>query len=373
MALPDPLQLAQAACETIMQRYSAEDLPPKRHFHYHQGVFLSGLLKTASLCGKESYWKYASDWIHYVFTPEGRIKEYAHGDLDDIQPGILLFSLLEHDPENAAFYHAALDSVFAQTADIPRCQCGGFYHKVSFTGQMWLDGLYMACPFLTEYARRFGRPDLRELAVQEILLMRQHTKDPATGLWHHAWDETRQSPWADPNTGLSPEFWGRSLGWVPVAVLDVLAQMQPEDYGYQELTELVKELLEVICSYQSDDGRWYQVIDKGGHPGNWLENSCSCLFAAALSRAVRIGLLEQPWLDRAVNAYKGVVNSLTWQNDEIEIGNVCIGTGVGDYDFYCRRPVSTNDLHGVGAFLLMCTELKMALEATKVNQPTAIN
>ena len=38
------------------------------------------------------------------------------------------------------------------------------------------------------------------------------------------------------------------------------------------------------------------------------------------------------------------------------IGNICIGTGVGDYPFYCARPTSVNDLHGVGAFLLMCTE-----------------
>lgn len=29
---------------------------------------------------------------------------------------------------------------------------------------------------------------------------------------------------------------------------------------------------------------------------------------------------------------------------------------VGDYDHYIHRPVSANDLHGVGAFLLMCEE-----------------
>lgn len=39
---------------------------------------------------------------------------------------------------------------------------------------------------------------------------------------------------------------------------------------------------------------------------------------------------------------------------------LCIGTGVGNYQFYCDRPCVTNDLHGVGAFLLMCTELQVA-------------
>lgn len=31
---------------------------------------------------------------------------------------------------------------------------------------------------------------------------------------------------------------------------------------------------------------------------------------------------------------------------------------LGDYEFYCARPTSTNDLHGVGAFLLMCGEVE---------------
>ncbi len=36
------------------------------------------------------------------------------------------------------------------------------------------------------------------------------------------------------------------------------------------------------------------------------------------------------------------------------------GTCVGDYAFYCARPTSENDLHGAGAFILMCTEVYKA-------------
>ena len=65
-------------------------------------------------------------------------------------------------------------------------------------------------------------------------------------------------------------------------------------------------------------------------------------------------------IDAAKRAFDGVVNSLEWQGEDIQIGHVCIGTGVGSYQFYCDRPCVTNDLHGVGAFLLMCTELQVA-------------
>ena len=98
-------------------------------------------------------------------------------------------------------------------------------------------------------------------------------------------------------------------------------------------------------------------MNKRGKPGNWPENSCTCLYAAALARAARTGLMDETALAAARRAFAGVVNSLTWQGDDLQIGHICIGTGVGDYNFYCARPCSTNDLHGVGAFLLMCTEL----------------
>ena len=40
---------------------------------------------------------------------------------------------------------------------------------------------------------------------------------------------------------------------------------------------------------------------------------------------------------------------------------MCIGTGVGDYEHYLARPTSANDLHGMGAFILMCQEAEQIL------------
>lgn len=357
-----PLSLARQACDTMMRRFEAADLPPKGHFHYHQGVFLSGVYKTYQLTGDERYFIYVKDWIDSVFSEDGKIKNhYDHADLDDIQPGILLYPLL--DKTGDARYRACIESVAAQIPDIPRCQCGGFYHKVRFSRQMWLDGLYMLGPFMSEYGHRFDRPDWRAEAAHHVMLMREHTRDESVGLWRHAWDESRQADWCDPETGLAPEFWGRSLGWVPVAIQDDLANMEPSDPGYEELKSITVELLEALVKFQGPDGRWWQVVDEVEQEGNWPENSCTCLFVAAIARGIQAGLLDKDkWLPIAEKGYKGVVDSLTWKGNDIQIGDVCVGTGVGNYDFYCGRPCSTNDLHGVGAFLLMCTELQQVWE-----------
>ncbi len=41
-----PMEAARLAVETMMRRYEAPLLPPVGRFHYHQGVFLSGVYQT---------------------------------------------------------------------------------------------------------------------------------------------------------------------------------------------------------------------------------------------------------------------------------------------------------------------------------------
>ncbi len=202
-----------------------------------------------------------------------------------------------------------------------------------------------------------GHTEYYEISIEQAFLMERKTLDTKTGLWYHAYDETRTAEWADKDTGCSSEFWGRSLGWVPVAILEELEYIPQNHPDYQKLRRLVKDLIIAICRYQSKDGRWYQVVNKGEEPRNWLENSCSCLYVAAIAKAVRMGILDASYWQQAVKGYAGVIKSLSWDGEDLQIGNVCIGTGVGDFTYYCERPTSENDLHGVGAFLLMCTEV----------------
>ena len=278
-----PIEYAKASIETMMRTYEASKLPPEGRFHYHQGVFLSGVYKTYELCKEEKY---------------------------------------------------------------------------------------------AQYGAEFNRPEYFDEVIFQALTMQKHTRDAKTGLMYHAWSYDKKAEWADPETGCSPEFWGRAMGWVPVALLDELDFIPLEHAGRKELEKMAINLLKSLVAFQSEEGRWYQVVDKGADAGNWLENSCSCLYVAALCKAVRKGLLDREYLEYARKGYEAVINSLTWQGEDLLVGDVCIGTGVGDYDHYIHRPVSTNDLHGVGAFLLMCEEMEQvmafAMDALPVAQSLSI-
>jgi unsaturated rhamnogalacturonyl hydrolase len=159
--------------------------------------------------------------------------------------------------------------------------------------------------------------------------MAEKTKDEKTGLLYHAWDCSKKVEWADPVTGLSPEFWGRSIGWVPIAILDDLDFIEPVESGYEHLVLMVTDLLKAISGYQSESGLWYQVVDKANCEGNWQETSCSCLYTAAICKAVRKGILDKDYLSIARKGFQGVIDTLTWEGEDIQIGKVCIGTGVG--------------------------------------------
>lgn len=351
-----PIDYAEAAIRTMMRKYRAEDLPPKGHFHYHQGVFLSGVCRTWQLSGEEDFYRYMKDWVDACIGEDGAVRNYDEGQLDDLQPGILLFPLYERTRDEK--YRKVLDRIAEVLRNFPKNAAGGFWHKNCCPDQMWLDGLYMGGPVAAEYGARFGGAAYLDMVAEQALLMEAKTRDEKTGLWYHAWDCSGKEEWADPATGLAPEFWGRSIGWVPVAVLDDLDFFPEAHPRRKELERLVRELLTAVCRYQSEDGRWYQVMDKGDREDNWPANSCSCLFSAALAKAVRRKILPEAYLENARRGYEGVVRSLEWDGEDLLLGQVCVGTGVGDYAHYVHRPVSVNDLHGMGAFLIMCAEME---------------
>ena len=351
-----PLEYAQAACDTLMAKFAPEDLPPKGRFHYHQGVFLSGMQKTWKLCHDNKYFDYLKAWVDSVIDESGKPYDYDPKSMDDIMPGLLLLDLYTQTKDER--YRRCLDRLMGDMRRYPRTKEGGYWHKGHLPYQMWLDGLYMGGPICVGYGAKFGEESYFDTAIRQALLMRKNCLDRKTGLLYHACDLSKQEAWADPETGCSPEFWGRSIGWVPVALLDELDLIPQGYFGRDQVEDMIRTLLLALIPYQDEEsGLWYQVVDKGGKPGNWLETSCTCLYVAAICKAIRTGLMDGAMLKYALKGYRGVIARLGRDEKGLLIGGVCVGTGVGDYAHYCGRPTSVNDLHGAGAFILMCQEM----------------
>jgi unsaturated rhamnogalacturonyl hydrolase len=351
------LDYAKMGADTLIRKYTADKLPPEKQFLYHQGVFLSGMERIYLLSGDKKYHQYIKDWVDHYIDEEGKVRfvNYAP-QFDYMQPSILLFRLYKESGENR--YKKVLDTFAPMVEMWPTNARGGFWHKYEHPNQMWLDGLYMIGPFSVMYAHHFNtKPYFFETVYQQMNLMRRNMTDPKTGLLYHAWDDSKTEDWADKTSGLSSEFWGRAMGWYAVAIMDILDYLPSDQPRRHEFKNAAIDIINALLRFQDEEsGMWFQVVDKGGEAGNWIETSCSCLFTYAIAKAIKTGLLHPSYMKPLRRAYEGIINSLTFENDDLIVDNVCIGTCVGDYQFYIDRPVVKNDLHGMGAFLLMCTE-----------------
>ncbi|MDR3336615.1 MAG: glycoside hydrolase family 88 protein [Treponema sp.] len=350
------LVYAEMGADTLIRKFSADKLPPVNKFHYHQGVFLSGVERIFLLSGKHKYSDYIKAWIDYHIDEKGGLRfDDPVRQFDDMQPAILLFNLYKKTKDER--YRKVLDG-FASIVEMwPTNAKGGFWHKYDCENQMWLDGLYMIGPFAVMYAHYFEKPYFFEKIYQQMSLMRRNMTDAKTGLLYHAWDDSKIAEWADKETGLSSQIWGRAVGWYAVAIMDILDYLPENHPCRNEFINAGLEIIQALVRFQDEEtGLWYQVLDRQDDPKNWREISCSCLYTYVIAKALRKNLLHKSYGKYIHKAYRAVINSLSFQGDDLVISNICIGTGIGDYDFYLRRPTVQNDLHGMGAFLLMCTE-----------------
>lgn len=350
-----PISLAEKFCETMMATFTPQTLHPTGGWTYHQGIFLLGMEKIFLKTGKQKYADYIKAYVDNNVDENGHIE--CRQSFDDAMAGVLLYRIYAETGEEK--YKKALDNFISWIPGWHKTPSGGFWHKLIRPNQMWLDGLFMAQPLCTRYARTFGgRTDLYDMAYTQFSLMRKYTLDEKTHLWHHAYDESREIDWCDKVTGKSPHFWGRAMGWVGAALLDVLEYM-PEDYEHRQFfIDTLVDYVEAVVRVQDEEtGLWFQVLDRGDDPNNWIETSCSCLFMYTLAKGMRMGLLDAKYVENLQKAYDGLFRQLTTDDEgKIYINDICIGTGVGDYQFYLNRPRVVNDLHGGGAFLLALSE-----------------
>jgi unsaturated rhamnogalacturonyl hydrolase len=354
---------------------------PKESFDWSLGVIATTMQRKAvpkDLGG----WGYAvslylyGQYLFYLRTHDKRHLDYIQGwvdshvgtdgvidkkidALDYMLPGNLLLILFKETGQQR--YKTAAESIRKRLDTYPRTEDGGFWHATSRQHQLWLDGMFMSMPFLVRYGAAFGEKKYTcDEAANQLLIYARHLNDPATGLMFHAYDESGKQPWADPVTRHSAIFWCRAIGWFGMALVEVLEFLPHDHPDRAALVAQVSRLASAYVKYQdSATGLWYQVVDKGNLPENWLETSSSCMYTYTLSRAIERGYIGKRYANVSKKGYNGVLTKLSRDGDGFaHIADICEGTNVGDLNFYLARPRSTDDFHGLGAFLIMNEQLR---------------
>ena len=356
------------------------DFAKKPRWSYVMGIELEAMLDTYLKYGGDDIRKYCQLYTDTMINTKGEIRTYKLEDynLDQIRTGHFVARMYEKYPE--AKNLAAMKTLMKQLDKQPRTKEGVYWHKAIYAYQVWLDGIFMGLPYRCLTARTLLKPKkaqrIYDDAVNQISKTYERTLDPKTGLNRHAWDETHEMFWADKETGLSQHCWGRAQGWYTMALIELLDAM-PEDYERRgEVIELLRKDLDAVIKWQDKEtGLWYQVMDQPGRKGNYLESTCSSMFAYVLMKATNKGYLGDKYFLAGKKAYQGILKNFIRVNADktISLTNCCAVAGLGpgmseavkkaapnvkenkrrdgSYDYYLSEPVRDNDAKGVGPFI----------------------
>ena len=335
---------------------------------YETGLFLKACEHVWRRTGDEKYFDYIKRIVDSYVEPDGSIKTYDADEynIDHINTGKLLLMLCAKTREEK--YKTAAFLKMKQLEAQPRTHEGGFWHKNIYPWQMWLDGIYMGSPFYAEFARMFDRPEAFDDVANQIIFIANHTRAARTGLFYHGWDESKQQRWADPVTGCSPSFWGRAMGWYAMGIIDVLDYLPTDHPKREEILSIFRDLSAAVVKYQDEEtGVWYQVLDQGKREGNFFEASASSMFVYAMAKGVRLGYLGSELMPAVEKGYQGLIKQFikVETDGSVSLTNVCQVAGLGgnpyrdgSYEYYISTPVVSNDLKGVGAFILASVEIE---------------
>ena len=368
------------------------DFASKPRWSYVMGIELEAMLDTYLAYGGEKIRNYCQEYTDTMINAKGDIRGYniLEYNLDNIRTGHFVTRMYQQWPE--AKNLLAMKTMMKQLQNQPRTIADKVYwHKAIYAYQVWLDGIFMGLPFrcltapITTTAKEAKKGAVNKIyddAVNQLKITYERTLDKKTGLNRHAYDETRKTFWADKESGLSQHCWGRAQGWYSMALIEVL-DVLPENYARrQEVIDLLQKDLDAVLKWQDKKtGLWYQVMDSPKRQGNYLESTCSSMFAYVLLKAWNKGYLGTKYRDAGVKAYQGIIDNFIRVNADktISLTQCCSVAGLGpaatpevekalkkinpkgsvkenskrdgSFDYYLSEPIRDNDAKGVGPFI----------------------
>lgn len=339
---------------------------------YPTAIVLEGAERLYEKTGNKDYHNYITTFGETMVKEDGSIVSYdlSKYNIDMLNCGNVLLYLYQQEKKDK--YLKALQTLRSQINGQPRTSEGGFWHKKIYPNQMWLDGLYMGEPFYAHYTQYFTKGEDAEKAFNDIInqfdLIQKHLLDKKTGLLYHAWDESREQQWANKETGLSPNFWSRAMGWYGMAMVDVLDYLPQNHPGRARLLSYLKSYCDAVIKVQDNKtGLWYQVLDKGGEKGNYLEATGSSMFVYTMIKSVNKGYLPKSYKTYAHKGYEGIIKNLITvdENGVVSLNKCCAVAGLGgtpyrsgSYEYYVNEEVRSNDPKGTGPFILASLEFE---------------
>jgi len=289
---------------TAMRLWPDDSTSARRN--YDEAAVWKGLEGMWLNTGDARYYRYVQHQMERLVDKEGNIRTYKAED---------------HNPDNVLFGRVLL-MLYKVTGQEKYYKAAGHLRQ-QLKEQVRLDGLYMAQPFFAEYAALFHEDSVFAGITKQFVSIEQHVRD------------TRSD---------SPDFRGPGMGRYGMALVDAL-EAYPAGEREPLLAILKRYATATVKVQDPATGCWWNILDKPGAEGNYLDASASAMFVYTLAKSVRLGYLPASFLESAKKGYLGIVKKFVVMDRD------------GAANLESSGNVSVNDPRGVGAFLLAAGEM----------------
>ena len=130
---------------------------------------------------------------------------------------------------------------------------------------------------------------------------------------------------------MSSEVWSEGLGWYALVVVEALADLPPDHPHRAEVLDVYLHLAADLRRVQDPKtGGWFQVVDKGGRPDNWIDTSGTSMFTYSIQRGIELGLLNPAEYGPVVaNGYRAITANARINAQGLgDLKNTCDGVCV---------------------------------------------
>lgn len=287
-----------------------------------QGVGLYGLSMLQDYYGDKRFQDFFINWFESNIA-----KGLPSRNINTTAPYLTLLQILDDMPEKEKYEKMCLEQADWLIHQLPKTKDGGFQHVTSGIGdrnavilneeQLWMDTLFMAVLFLQQMGNRYHNQVWQGEAVHQVLVHIKYLYCKNNGLFYHGFSFIR-------NDNFGGVFWNRGNSWFTLGITLFLANAKNLEQGTRQyIIDTFRTHAHALCSLQAPSGLFHTILDD---PSSYEEVSGSAAIAAGLLRGVKLGILEDSYMDCAKKAIEGICHNV---DKDGTVLNVSAGTAMG--------------------------------------------
>lgn len=333
--------------------FVASSWDPKMKWMWGEALLGYALDELDKENGEERYTDFLTKYCDYWAEVDPAVDQS-----DTAAPGLITYAMYKRTAD--ARYKRLTDKVIDYIRNQPRLYLDCLNHLGSsskakiYPKSVWIDSVMMFSVFTSLYAKENGDKEMIDFAARQPKQYASMMLNEKYDLWSHSY-------WVKSKKAFPKEiFWGRGNGWVICAFPMILDNIGLDHERAPEIIDLFRRTSESLLKLMREDGSFSTLLGRK----SYRELSATALISAGWLHGIRMGYLDEKFLEPAIKAFTTCVDAMEESDEGIfmtEISGPTIPLPLLPKLGYEIIPLGKNWSYGIAALVFAAIEYKRLL------------